>query len=172
MIQLTSQPSPALVGAKAAAAVLLFQACVGGAAMAQSANSSRAIEGIWDTTVTARDCASGAPLGPPFKALIVFRRGGTFDVDNTPGGAQARALRGNIYGIWKRGAGTTYTANAVHHRYNPDGSYGGNNLIQRSLTLAADANSFTSTLAVQILDLNGTVVSEVCPTEVGVRMNL
>ncbi|HZT56325.1 MAG TPA: hypothetical protein VFA35_08875 [Burkholderiaceae bacterium] len=168
MLKLTSLKSAALVSVTAAATTLLIQACGGGDAVAQSASDADVVEGVWDSTVTNKDCTSGAVLGAPFKALIVFRRGGTFDADN----AQGRALRGNIYGIWKHGAGTAYTANAVHQRFNPDGTYAGTNKVQRSLTLAADASTFTSTLAVQMLDTSGNVVGQACPTETAVRMNL
>ncbi len=85
MFKLNSLPSAALIGVKAAAATLLIQACGAGAAVAQGAPGARAIEGIWDSTVTVKDCASGDVLGPPFKALLIFRRGGSFDVDSTQG---------------------------------------------------------------------------------------
>lgn len=168
MYELTPPRRAASSSIRGAVAALLTLACGAGAAFAQGAPGARAIEGIWDSTVTSKDCASGAALGPPFKALIVFRRGGSFDVDST----QGRTARGSIYGLWKQEVGPAFSANAVHLRYNPDGTYAGLNKIQRSVTLAADAASFTSTLAVQILDLNGNVVGEVCPTEAAVRMNL
>ena len=167
MLKFTSLKSTALVSASAIATTLLIQAC-GGNAVAQAASDADVIEGVWDSTVTSKDCASGAVLGQPFKALVVFRRGGTMDVDS----AQARTTRGNIYGTWKHGAGTSYAGNVVHHRFNADGTYAGINKVQRNLTLAADATGFTSTLAVQILDPAGTVVGTVCPTETAVRMNL
>jgi hypothetical protein len=46
------------------------------------------------------------------------------------------------------------------------------NKIQRALTLSADTNAFTGTLAVQVLDTTGTVVGQACPTETAVRMTL
>lgn len=168
MLKLADLNSAARRGAGAAAALLLIQGFAGGTAAAKGAPGARAIEGIWDSTVTSKDCATGAVLGPPFKALIVFRRGGSFDVDNT----QGRTTRGNIYGLWKQEAGAAFSANAVHLRYDPDGAYAGLNKIQRSVTLAADADSFTASLKVQIFDLDGNVVGEVCPVESAVRMNL
>lgn len=168
MLKLTSLKTATLVSVTALATTLLIQACGGGGAVAQSASDADVIEGVWDATVTNKDCTSGAVLGQPFKALIVFRRGGTVDVDN----AQGRTTRGNIYGIWKHGAGAAYTANVVHQRFNPDGTYAGVSKIQRTLTLSADANAFTGTLAVQMLDTAGAVVAQFCPTETAVRMAL
>ena len=161
-----SLKTTALVSVTAAATLLVIQAC-GGGAVAQ-ASDANVIEGVWDTTVTAKDCASGATLGTPFKTLLVFRRGGTFDVDIAPG----RSTRGNVYGAWKQSAGTTYTANAVHHRFNPDTTLAGSNRIQRALTLAADANAYTATLAIQVFDTAGATLSQACATEAAVRLNL
>lgn len=161
-----SLKSIALMSATVAATTLLIQAC-GGGAVAQSIDAD-AIEGIFESTVTNKDCPSGAVLGPPFKALFVFHRGGTVEIDTS----SARSTRGNIYGLWKRGTGTAYTANVVHQRFNADGTYAGLNKIQRTMTLSADGTAFTSTLAVQVLDTTGAIVSQFCPTETGVRMPL
>jgi hypothetical protein len=161
-----SLKSVALISATVAATTLLFQAC-GGSAVAQAIDAD-VIEGVFESTVTNKDCPSGAVLGAPFKALLVFHRGGTVEVDN----ASSRSTRGNIYGLWKRGAGAGYTANVVHQRFNADGTYAGLNKIQRTLTLAADASGFTATMAVQVLDTTGAVVGQFCPTESAVRMNL
>ena len=160
---------PAALTSLTFVAFTLSMPAFGGAdAPARATRLADAIEGVWDSTVTSKDCATGAALGPPFKALIVFRRGGTFDVDVGEGGGPSV----DIYGLWRRGGGKAYSANAVHHRLNPDGSFVGMNKIQRSLTLADGAGSFTSALKVQILDLDGNVLAEVCPTEAAVRIDL
>lgn len=161
-----SLKSVGLVSVTAACVTLLMQAC-GGGAMAQSSDAD-VIEGVFESTVTNKDCTSGAVLGAPFKALFVFHRGGTVEIDTSA----SRATRSNIYGVWKRGTGTNYTANVVHQRYNADGSYAGLNKIQRTLTLSADATAFTSTLVAQLLDTSGTLIQQFCPTETGTRIPL
>jgi hypothetical protein len=166
MLKLASLQPVTPAGTKAVAAMLFVQVCVVGVAAAQPAGSARALEGIWDSTVSPKDCASGAALGPPFKALIVFRRGGTFDVDAMQGASPS----GDVYGLWTRVGGTAYTANAVHLRYNPDGTYAGMNKVRRDLTLAGDGGSFTSALTVRVLDIDGNLLGEVCPTEAAVRI--
>jgi hypothetical protein len=168
MLKLASLQSVALSGGKAVAAALLIQACVGAHAQASSPGGPRAIEGIWYSTITVKDCVSGAVLGPPGKALIVFRRGGTFDVDTSEG----YGVFGDIYGLWEHVGGKAFKATAVHFRFNPDNTLAGLNKAQRSVTLSADAGSFTSVLKVQVLDLDGNVLFEACPTEEAVRMNL
>jgi hypothetical protein len=168
MLKLDSLRSAALTSLTAVAITLSIPPLGGADAAAGAKKLADAIEGVWESTVTAKDCATGAVLFPPFKVLIVFRRGGTFDV----AGAENPVMSSAIYGVWKRSTGTAYTAGAVHQRLNPDGSYAGNNKIQRSLTLSPDGGSFKSTLAVQILDLNGNVLGQSCPTEEAVRMSL
>ncbi|MEN9543261.1 MAG: hypothetical protein RLZZ598_94 [Pseudomonadota bacterium] len=169
MAIMNSLRTTALVSITAAATTLLIQACGGGGAVAQSSSSDTdTIEGVWESTITSKDCSSGAVLGQPFKALLVFRRGGTVDVDN----AMGRTMRGNIYGIWVHNASTSYTTNVVHQRFNEDGTYAGINKIQRSLTLSADAAGFTSNLTVQVFDTTGAMVGQACPTEVATRMAL
>lgn len=158
--------SIALLSVSAAAVTLLIQAC-GGGAVAQSTDMD-VIEGVFESTVTTKDCASGAVLGAPFKALFLFQRGGTVEIDTS----SSRPTRGNIYGVWKHGAGTAYTATVVHQRFNADGTYAGLNKIQRTLTLNADASGFTSTLVAQLLDSSGAVIQQFCPTETGTRVSL
>ena len=64
----------ALVSVTAAAATLFIQAC-GGGAVAQAASDADPVEGVWESTLTIKDCASGAVL-TTFKGLAVLHRGG------------------------------------------------------------------------------------------------
>ncbi len=170
MRSFSSLQSAALVSVTAAATTFLIQAC-GGGAVAQPAGEADLIEGVWEATVTVKDCATGAMIGQPFPALLAFQRGGSVGIDNT-----ARSSRGNIYGVWRRstgaGAANGYAVNVIHQRFNPDGTYAGNNRIDRTLTLAADGNTFTASLVVKVLNTSGVVVSQLCPTETAVRVDL
>src|SRR3982750_4299845 len=65
MLKLTSLKTAALVSVTAVATTFLIQACGGGGAVAQSASDADVIEGVWDTTVTNKDCSGGAVLGQP-----------------------------------------------------------------------------------------------------------
>jgi hypothetical protein len=97
-----------------------------------------------------------------------LRAAGGFDVDTT----QGRGVFGDIFATWSHAGGTAFAANAVHLRCTPDGTCAGMNKVQRTVTLSADAASFTSTLAVQVLDTSGNLLSTVCPAGAAVRMNL
>jgi hypothetical protein len=66
-----------------------------------ASSSSRSIVGVWRVQVTLRNCDTGAPLGPPFSALVTFHQGGT--VSEVAGGvAFAPGQRSPGTGTWTR----------------------------------------------------------------------
>jgi hypothetical protein len=154
----------ALVAASAAATTLLIQAC-GGGAVAQTTADADAIEGVWESSVTIKDCTSGAVLRT-FKGVGLFHRGGSLTADNS----LPRATQGIALGGWKRNAGQEYTANARFLRFNADGSLAGSQKLQRMLTLAADGNNFAGTIAAQVLDVDGAQVQALCGSETAIRI--
>ena len=120
MTRSSSQKSAALIAVTAAAATLVIQAC-GGGAVAQEASDADVIEGVWDFSITRKDCTTSAVLGTQ-QALSMFQRGGPFSNDNsTP-----PATHGAMFGSWKRGVGAAYAVNMVFMRFNPDGTLTGN----------------------------------------------
>jgi hypothetical protein len=147
----------------AAATLFLIQAC-GGSAVA-AADDREPIEGAFDATVTVKNCSTGATTGT-LRALLLFHHGGTVTIDNT----QAPSLRGLILGTWARGSGDNYTADVSHFRYNTDGTLAGVNKIRRTIALSRDATTLTATLRVQVFGNDGTLLSEVCPTETATRV--
>jgi len=162
MTQPQSLKSAALV-AVTAATTLVIQAS--GGAVAQSARDGDPVEGVWDFTVTRKDCASGAVLGMQ-KSASVFHRGGTFSNDNST----APATHGATFGTWKRGSGTADTVKMVFMRFNPDGTLAGTRKVQRSMAMAGDGNNITGTVAVQTIDTAGVVAAQGCASETGVRV--
>jgi hypothetical protein len=147
--------------------LLLVQACGGSSdAVAQAAVASDAdpIEGAWESTITIRDCTSGAVVRT-FKGMNTFHRGGTLsDTNNAP-----TATRGPGQGVWKKGAGT-YTASFRFYRYNADGSLAGSQKVTRTTTLGTDGNSSSGTISAQIIDTSETVLQTLCGTEASVRI--
>ncbi len=165
MTRSNSLQSVALVSLTALATTFLIQACGGSDATAQSASDADPIEGVWDFTVTRKDCASGAVLGTQ-KALSQFHRGGTFSNDNsTP-----PATHGAMFGTWKRGSGSAYAIGMVFMRFNPDGTLAGTQKVQRSDVVAADGNSISGSVAAQTLDTAGVVTLQGCASETAVRV--
>ena len=161
----TSLTSVALIAITAAASSLLMQAC-GGGAMAQAASDADPIEGVWESTITVKDCVSSAVLAT-FKGIAVMHRGGTLSADNS----QSIVTRGAAFGTWKRGTGNAYTANMVFMRFNPDTTLAGMQMVRRSFTLSVDGNSLTGTNAAQLIDTAGVVFRQACTSEVGTRSN-
>src|ERR1700724_1352736 len=77
----------------------------------QSASGKRLV-GTWRETVQLHDCATAAPIGPPFASLLTFNEGGTMSGSTTnPGFAVAQ--RGPDQGIWSRTARVTFSAKSV-----------------------------------------------------------
>lgn len=167
-------------------AALLIQACGGGgdavaqmaygAAAGEDARSSAqgryhrhdadALEGAWQSTVSVRNCASGAELRS-FNGLSLFHRGGTASAtNNQPPGATSPA-----YGTWKRGsADSSYTVALRLFRFNADGSFAGAQNLTRTFTLAADGKSLAGTLAVQVLDPMENILQTTCGVETATRV--
>lgn len=149
------------------ATLLLVQACGGSSdAVAQSvASDADVIEGTWESTITIRDCTSGAAIRT-FKGMNTFHRGGTLsDTNNQP-----TALRGPGHGVWKKGTGSGYTATFRFYRYNADGTLAGSQKVTRTTTLGADNNSTTGTISAQLLDTSDAVLQTLCGTETSVRL--
>lgn len=143
---------------------LLIQACGGSSeavAQAPAVAEAEPLEGVWESAVTIRDCASGAAVRT-FKGLGVFHRGGTATATNN----QPAASNGPAFGTWTRtAAGPGYTATFRFYRFNPDGTFAGAQKLVRTMTMGAGGNSFSATISAQVLDPSDTVVQSVCGTE-------
>ena len=139
---------------------LIVQACGGSSDVVAQASDGDPIEGVWESVVTIRDCASAAAIRT-FKGLTVLHRGGTASgVNNQP-----PMLNGPAFGTWKRDAtGATVTASFRFFRFNPDGTLAGAQKLTRTLTPAAGAASMTETISAQVLDPSDNVLQTVCGT--------
>lgn len=147
----------------AALGALLVQACTSSTS-AQSNDTADPIEGLWNSQVTIANCQSGAVMRQ-FQAMNLFMRGGTLaDTD-----VQAPSAHGPAFGTWQTSGAAQYSSVFQLFRYNPDGSFAGANRVTRTITLATDGNSFTSTIAVDVDDPTGATLSSACGTETGTR---
>ena len=159
-----SLKSAALIAVTAAATSIVMQAC-GGGAVAQSVADADPIEGAWDSSITIKECTSGATLAS-FKGASLFHRGGTLSGDNS----QPVPTRGAAFGTWTRGSGNDYTARLWFTRFNADGSVAGTQKLSRTFTVGADGNSLAGTLTLQILNPAGAIVQRGCGAETGARV--
>lgn len=155
--------SMVIVGASSVAMALVMQACGGsGDAHAQSTVTPDPIEGLWQSNVTLKDCASGATVDG-FRGLSLFAQGGTAHADNdTPSAGKGPAM-----GTWTKSATGAYTVSLLFWRYTATGLPAGQQRLTRSITLAADGKTLMSTISTEALDTADVVVLRACGTETG-----
>ncbi len=70
------------------------------AAESISAQLSSKLVGVWEATVTTRNCQTGEPLGPAFQSLVTFHKGGTVSEIGTN---TTTPFRSPGHGIWENG---------------------------------------------------------------------
>ncbi|MEP7138911.1 MAG: hypothetical protein ABI745_04750 [Caldimonas sp.] len=145
---------------------LLMQACGGGGdAHAQTAATPDPIVGLWQSNVALKDCTSSAPLGA-FRGLTNFNEGGTAIADNN----QPSPTKGAAMGTWRKTGEGAYVVDLRFWRYLADGSPAGQQRLTRTIVLAADGKSLTSTITTQALDNADNVVMSACGSETGARI--
>jgi hypothetical protein len=114
--------------------------------------------------VTLTDC-NGFTLAV-FRAFEMFHQGGTLtSTDNTP-----PTLHGSGLGTWQRAGGLKYTAPFQFFNFNADGTFAGTQKIDRQILVAADGNSYTSTVTFATYDPDGNLVFSGCGTEIATRL--
>jgi len=169
-----------VVGRRALVVVTLAIALVASAgrpALADSAASgpNARLVGAWGVQVTIRNCATNAPLGPPFSALVTFHRGGTL---SEAAGSLAFAIgqRSPGTGAWARQGPNVYLQRMValilfdtppNLPFSP-GFFAGWQTVTHTVELS-DADHFTSAGANEFYKLNGEVYRTGCSTATGQR---
>ena len=128
-------------------------------------DNSRKIEGVWNLTVTRRDCATGAVIGSG-PAILTFARGGTM---HDFGSGRPPATRSAGYGVWSYQGSRHYTDAIQFFIFNTDGTLAGKQIIREQILLSQDGNSLTNSAATQILDTNGNVTATRCSTATATR---
>ncbi len=147
--------------------MLFVQACgVGGPAIADPP-SRDPFEGVWEATVTQRQCDSGAVLGT-FRGAQVVHHGGTLSDTN----ASPPASRGPGFGVWQRSTEGVYDLRFRFYRYNADGSVAGITVVRSTRHLGEDGNSYVGDAQAEQRDMTGKVLATVCVTDVGTRFGL
>jgi hypothetical protein len=154
----------------AAGLVVGFLAVVGmSTPAAAQGGGAHAIEGVWSMSLTLRDCASGAALGPPFRTLLTFHSGGT--LSETPGSTQfAPGQRSSGHGLWSHAGGNSYTARFLAMILfdtppaPPAPGFQTGWLVVGSNFTMPDSTRLTITASAQFYDINRNVYRSACPT--------
>lgn len=129
------------------------------------APASKSIEGVWQTTVTVRNCQTGAAMGT-FRGLSTFHEGGTMSetaVSSGPG------FRSPAHGVWEKERRGTYSASFIFLRFAPDGTFAGTQKTTVTNVLTGDGNTYDSTASVQVLDPHNNVLFTGCATATAIR---
>ena len=129
----------------------------------------RTIQGAWRTMITAVNCQTGDPLGPPFAGLFTFNKGGTMS-EYGIGPGSSPALRSPGHGVWQHEQGwQDYSYTFTYYRYNSSGVFIGSQKVTSALELGASGDEFTANSTVEILDANGNVIATFCAVNAGTR---
>ena len=159
---------------RAAGVIVVVGALFGAGTVAQANEQSgdhaskaqaRAIEGVWEPTVTARDCQTQAPLFT-FLSMASYLRGGSLVVEN----ASEPSQRATGLGVWRHAGGRNFTSAFQFFTYAPDGTLSGRIRSSTRIRLSADGKSFRSSDTVEVSDLNGTVILRGCVTQEAIRL--
>jgi hypothetical protein len=159
---------------RAAGVIVVVGALFGAGTVAQaneqsgdhtSKAQSRAIEGVWEPTVTARDCQTQAPLFS-FLSMDSFIRGGSLVIVNFSEPSQ----RATGLGVWRHVGGRNFTSAFQFFTYAPDGTPSGRITSSSRIRMSADGKSFSSSDTVEVSDLNGTVILRGCVTQEAIRL--
>ena len=153
--------------------LLIAMITMQGVASAQDSSPVRSIEGVWQISVTPKNCATGVPVpGAAFEALITFHKGGTLSawfqnptitVTRSPG-----------HGLWNQDHGwSDYSFKFVHLRYNlVTGAFIGKQVASVTLVLSESGNEFTADGSNTLFDVNGNPTGTGCSDSHGVRFEM
>lgn len=153
-----------------------------GAVNAQQGNGSeRGLTGVWEVTVTPRDCTTGALItARAFRSIWTFHQDGTMSATNppvtlaAPPPSTSTLNRLTQYGIWERRLGWNhYAFKFVHLRF--DGTtraFAGKQEGDGDLILREDGDGFTSDGTVTVFDTNDNPGTPGCANSVGGRFKL
>ena len=120
------------------------------------------IEGVWDVTVTARSCATGAALFTG-RSILMFIDGGTLTE------IADRANRSTGLGTWRYVSGSSYTALEKFIDYTATGGFSGTEVITREIELNKNADGYTATATTQVYDAADQLINTVCATATATR---
>jgi hypothetical protein len=139
---------------------------------------SRGIVGAWRTAITQRNCQTGLPLGPAFRGLFTFNKGGTMS-EYGIGPGLSPALRSPGHGVWEQISGggrifssvfRNYSFKFIFYRYDASGVFIGSSKITGALELGESGDGFTSSSTIEVFNANDNLIVTGCATAVGTRI--
>lgn len=134
-------------------------------AQSEDAESHHGLEGAWRLQLSVRDCQTNQVLRT-FPALATFAKGGTLTLTTA---GQLPSLSTTGLGVWRHTNGHTYSALSEAFVFSPAGVWIQTQRLTRTIEIDNDADEFTETVALEILDTNGNVIVTGCATSVATR---
>ena len=129
-------------------------------------NSAQSIEGVWQTTVTQRNCQTGAVIRS-FRGLSTYHEGGTMSETSA---ALSPALRSPGHGVWEKESRSTYSSSFIFQFYNPDGTLAGTQKIISTIVIGGrNGNIYDTTTSIQVFDVNNNLLGTGCATATAAR---
>lgn len=133
-------------------------------------NGARSLEGSWNSTVTFRNCQTGAALAT-FPAMNTFMRGGTMQEFGVASGF----LRGPGHGVWSHDAGRFFLNAFQFFRFNADNTPNGRVVARKQIEVLSRnqievlLSSYTATTRIEFYNNDGNLVGQGCATETATR---
>jgi len=141
-------------------------------ATAQSGARKRTLEGVWEVTITPRNCVTGDPIPTAAsRALYTFHADGTMTAWTQ--NATIVVTRSPSLGLWRSDHGwSDYSFKFVHLRYNPAGAFIGKQEGRGTLILGDSGDDFTVDGSATVFDINDVPGAPGCSNSVGTRFKL
>lgn len=125
--------------------------------------------GVWETTVTPRNCLTGEAAGPAFIGLITFHKGGTV---SEFGANPATPLRTPGHGVWQaapwRGE-DAYLVNFTFIPLTPAGAPVGRLKVSQNMEYKRYLDQTSSAGGFQLFNSGGVVIGSGCTTAASTR---
>ena len=125
------------------------------------------LQGAWQSKITIRDCATGAPVIGPISGLISFHGGGTL---SEMGPALPNSTRSPGHGTWRRLSHNTFEERLIFLRFDLSGVFLGTQVITAKPVVAKDSMSYSAQGgSFEVKDIHGTTIATGCSSATGTR---
>ena len=126
------------------------------------------IVGVWETTITPRNCQTGQPAGPAFIGLITFHKGGTL---SEYGANPATPFRTPGHGTWQRGyrGDDSYLINFTFIPLTPAGAPVGRLKVSQTLEYERYLDQSSTMGGFQLFNPSGVLIGSGCSTSTATR---
>jgi len=126
------------------------------------AAQDNSIAGVWNVTVTVKNCQTNALITTVHSLQMFLRDGSMIETANT-------ASRGISVGAWTHAEGQTYQGAFSFFRYKPDGTFGGIGKAVETIKVSNDGSQFAASGTIQDYDSKNALTSTACFTHAATR---